>query len=41
MEIKIAYCIQEILLSLVSDWITTVKNMAEIKGAEEIWTHRR
>ena len=41
MKIKIPYCLQEILLSLVSDWLTTVKNTAEMKGAEEIWTHER
>jgi hypothetical protein len=41
MEIQISYCLQENLRPLVSDWLTIVKNMAEMKGAEEIWTHKK
>ena len=41
MEIKIPYCLQEVLLSLVSKWFTTVENIAQMEGAEEIWTQER
>jgi len=41
MEMKIPYSLQEVLLSLVSNQFTTVKNLALVEGAEEIWTHER
>jgi len=41
MEIKIPYRLQEVLLSLVSNWFTNVKNIAQMEGAEEIWTQER
>jgi flagellar biosynthesis chaperone FliJ len=41
MEMKISYSLQEVLHSLVSNWFTTVKDIKQMEGAEEIWTHER
>jgi hypothetical protein len=41
MEMKIPYSLQEVLLFIVSNWFTTVKDIEQMEGAEEMWTHER